>query len=922
MRAELGVGTLKPLAALFAASALLAAHVAIANAAGDSFRIFYRGQDDLVLERLKLDPSTVAADSLADAQAAVVQDALPTPGPELDALKARVESGMGLLLILGSHTDPAAIRALTDGALEQIGAVRTEEGPERGQELERIAAVIAYTGPPADALRRGASWGSAVRIHERSILKADGRAQVLVATVAADKISPHDPILVRVRQGKGTIYVLSTWLKQGDQPLRERSYLALLGGIKDAQNYDLQRWGYFNWLLYYLSRDSAGVATVPYGVWIAAPVPKARDVRILTTIFLSVFGALLGAFIFTRRYSMRHPEKLDQFYRQQPDRSVSESCGAAAPAPREAIAGAAAPTRADPRWEVIGFHRPLSGFLYNYSLSLFIMIPLGLIVTFYVERTFVNPFVQERGAWALVVQFMLFFFVLLDVGTGQAMVKYFAEFRITEPGRAIMYTQFFIWFHALAGIFQITVLGLGAAIFLPHSSFAYLTWFLVLHSLIQFPGFILIYFNLFRALQRFDYAQLLIVLAYVLNPLLQTVCGIYMRHWGLLHPAYGEGMGVVFGFAIGGFISNLLLGVFCSIFYHKVGLKLATIFMAHFNYDTVKRSLIYGAKLTGGQALAALSWGVVPLIMLIRLENSLELLEIFILTYALTFAYIEIGCYIFTTLMPTISESFSHQKMALTRRYLDQGLRWGIMFSTMLGGAYVAFSDALLRGLLPPQFARAAAVIALAHMMRVPEFFTRLPDQVFQGTGRTGLFTWTALVEQVSRMVLTWYLIGIYGFPGVFYAFAISSALKAILAWPLMIGLVVAPAISVWQTLVNPMLTGIASYLILRSMVVAIWLGPGHALTAAIAVVAALLGSLPIYMFISGLLGWDRQSLDDFRNAAELVPAPFGGLIRLAHRVVEAAAALSPLQDRFPGKLIENALAEAAALTASKVELR
>src|SRR5208283_2511518 len=66
--------------------------------------------------------------------------------------------------------------------------------------------------------------------------------------------------------------------------------------------------------------------------------------------------------------------------------------------------------RGDPRWEIVGFHRPLSGFFYNYLLSLIIMIPLNFAVTFYIERNFVNPFLEARGAWAAVTQFMLIFF--------------------------------------------------------------------------------------------------------------------------------------------------------------------------------------------------------------------------------------------------------------------------------------------------------------------------------------------------------------------------------------------------------------------------------------------------------------------------------------------------------------------------------
>jgi hypothetical protein len=51
------------------------------------------------------------------------------------------------------------------------------------------------------------------------------------------------------------------------------------------------------------------------------------------------------------------------------------------------------------------------------------------------------------------------------------------------------------------------------------------------------------------------------------------------------------------------------------------------------------------------------------------------------------------------------------------------------------------------------------------------------------------------------------------------------------------------------------------------------------------------------------------------------VPAPFGAIARMAHRLVAWGSSLSPLQDRFPGRLVEEATAEAAALTALKAEL-
>ena len=110
-----------------------------------------------------LDPTTHRVANLDDAATAVYQDNLPAPGPELDALKARVASGMGVVLILGRHTDPAALASFTNGAIKQTGIVDVAHGATHGQELEHIAAVVNYVGPrgrPARAQHQLAVGGA------------------------------------------------------------------------------------------------------------------------------------------------------------------------------------------------------------------------------------------------------------------------------------------------------------------------------------------------------------------------------------------------------------------------------------------------------------------------------------------------------------------------------------------------------------------------------------------------------------------------------------------------------------------------------------------------------------------------------------------------------------------------------------------
>jgi O-antigen/teichoic acid export membrane protein len=794
-------------------------------------------------------------------------------------------------------------------------------GAGHAMAAEKFAAIINYVGSDTDPIGTNVSWKSAVRVRERSLLKVAGRVLVMVETTAADPIRPATPILLQTKVGKGTVFILNVWIKEGDLAAREHSYLRMLEGAHDAQNYDFQRSFFFNWLLYAMTRESIRITPVRFGRWIAAPVPGHLAVALLIGIFGAMLLAILIGAIWARRYSVRHPEAVASFYRPRAAQPPPASLGAAAPS-REGSDTAAPVAHGDPRWEVVGFHRPLSGFIYNYLLNLVIIIPFNLLVTFWIDRNFINPFLEARGAGGVVSQVLLFLVPLLDLGTSQAMVKYFAEYRVKEPGRAITYMQFFVWFHLLLGIIAVTALGLFGAIGLPGTAFAYLSWFVVLATLGGFPPFFQSFFNLFRAQQRFDYAQLLIVLFYVMNPAVQMSGAILGRHWGLMHPIFGEGMGVVMGFACGSIVGNLLIGLISSLFYHQMGLRLLTIVLAHFDADTMKKSIVYGVKLTAGSVMPLLSWGLVPIAMGALLPNFLELNEIWLLIYGLTFAYLETGVYIFSTMMPSMSESYSQQMYALTQRYIDQGLRWGLIATTMMGGAYVVFCGPLIAGLLPPQYRRAIGVLILIHLFRLFDFFTRAPDQVFQAAGRSGTFTWAALIEHVTRVILVWFFIKWWGFHGLFWAFSAAAALKAIFVWPVMARYIIDPVFSVWQTFLNPAMAAIGNYFILSAIASAIWRGPGHWANTWLTVMVTLLGSLPIYMFICAFLGWDDAELREFKDAVDLVPAPFGVIARMTYAIVKLGTSLSPFHNRFPSKVDEEASREAKVLTSAKVALQ
>ena len=482
------------------------------------------------------------------------------------------------------------------------------------------------------------------------------------------------------------------------------------------------------------------------------------------------------------------------------------------------------------------------------------------------------------------------------------------------------YVQFFIWFHLGIGLVAFAIMSLVGAVLLPHSAAAYLSWLVVIYTFASFPSFYVTFLAIFRSYQRFDYVQLTTVMFYVAYPAVQMVCAIYGRHWGLMHPAFGEGLGAVMGFSVGAVIGHYLLGLVCAVFYHRSGMKLLTLVLVHFDRDTVRRSLIYGVKATAGAVMPFLSWSMVPLILGRLIPNFLEQNEIWLLTYGLSFAYLETSVSIFATMMPSISEAYSHQMISLTQRYADQGLRWAIMIMGLLGGVYVAISPVLIGGLLPPQFGRALAVLGLMHLFRLSDFAVRMPDQFFLAAGRTGTYSWLVGIEHVGRIALTYIFVAHFGFHGLFYGFILSATLKALVAWPLLARMVAPPVFSWWQTFVNPILAGVANYLVVSGIVSWLWRGPGHVANTWMVLMLCLVGSFPVYFFISGLLGWDESEMLEFKDAVDLVPSPFHGLAMLGYHLTALGTRLSPLHDRFPAKLADG-ITEAATLTSLKAEL-
>ena len=201
------------------------------------------------------------------------------------------------------------------------------------------------------------------------------------------------------------------------------------------ENPQIQDWAYFNYLIYHLATRVGGETPQSFADYPASPVPHTNERNILWGLMGLALITAFTAFFLVRRYSLKHPEELDKIVSDHKQFEAREEAQA---------------------WEQVGFHRPLSGFLVSLSIGLLLFIPL-IIYQNLILPTYILPSAQALGIWGRVTQFFNLAWLFFDMGTSIAFIKYLSEYRVKDPKKGIQYGQVFVWWQALSGAIQVTL---------------------------------------------------------------------------------------------------------------------------------------------------------------------------------------------------------------------------------------------------------------------------------------------------------------------------------------------------------------------------------------------------------------------------------------------------------------------------------
>lgn len=454
-----------------------------------------------------------------------------------------------------------------------------------------------------------------------------------------------------------TSYETGEWIVWRARP-NEYIFSAFL----DDANPQIQEWAYFNYLVYHLVERAAGQTPLSFAEYPVSPVPHAREQTILFVVMGLMLLTTFAAFYYIRRYSRDHPEALDEIVSDRSRFEIQE----------EAMG-----------WEQVGFHRPLSGFLVALSTGVILFIPL-IIYQNLILPSYILPSAQALGIWGRVTQFFNLAWFFFDMGTSLAFTKYLSEYRVKDPKRGIQFGQVFVWWQFLSGAVQVALVMALAATVAPRSAYALYAWSVIIHALIQIPGFYRVFLYAFGGFQRMDYARYLDLGLNALLPMIvQPVFITIAYRWGRSHPAFGGAMGGLLGMGIAAYAAELLTFLLGVWLYRRIGLNIRVLFLAHFDWDIVKKSFSFGVFEMLGSAAWSAGQAAEIWITQARLINYAEIWGNWVLAQNFVFAYSVVAT-LGDGVMPSISEAISHGRKILSQYYAVMTYKWSGMISAFL----------------------------------------------------------------------------------------------------------------------------------------------------------------------------------------------------------------------------------------------
>ncbi|MCP4764040.1 MAG: lipopolysaccharide biosynthesis protein [archaeon] len=836
----------------------------------------------------ELDIATISSDTY---EVAFIQDYLIS-NESIDSLKTWIEEGNSLIILMGSK-------------LTQNTSIFKRLGIFNDLDASKISAGIdsaTFEPNKTSLITSSIYWNSVPGCTNYTVFPVtpDISNNILMQKLPQPTSLRHekDPLIFNHSLGSGNVVIFSMW-------------------IEEEQSIDFAKSSYFNYLIYSATITQGGLLSekLEFNEWEKSPIPQGLEILLLFGLLaIALFFVLL--LIRRAKNKSKSPIKINNIKEEISEEEVKEEVKDEA---KEEEKGEE--RKEENKWEQIGFHRQISGYFTGLIMGLLGGLPM-LILSVFVYPTFINPFPNTQGNYILVKDLFIAIWTVVDFGTTFSMVTYFNKHRIERPEKAVHYIQIYVYWQLISGFMQLTAVTIVSTFIITQTgNFAYMSYFFILHSMIQFPGFLSVMTWSLFAIQRSDLHQIGTLLVYaVFTPLGQYIGVIVCRLIFMNDIMYGEMFGVIVGLTVGDWLGFLMEYKVSGWMLKKTGYSGKTFFRWDFSKEEIKEVLRYGLDLVIGQVWYPVVTALQAFLITIYITDYATQYGLYNLAFTVGTIGM-LGTLLTTNLQAPIAEAFTYQEEYGKRLYLERLflssfhmlnlLNTAILSSLLVVGTKIIFI------LAPDQWSDAEFFVNAILIMNLVQPYSQMIDPLFQGTSKTRLLMVFWIIEQFMRGLMLIIMMGIFSFglAAIPLAQVAGMIVKAILGIIFCRKEITNPKINLWQIWGAPFLTGILNFSLL--VVLDIFLDD------IIIILLGLLFSFSLFGLISAWLGaWDENQIKEYtlannisKKGLKLILSVFLFSVNLGMKIP------SPLAGKFKIDIWEDAQQEINELQAMKKEL-
>ncbi|MHA1681061.1 MAG: hypothetical protein ACTSUE_08635 [Promethearchaeota archaeon] len=708
--------------------------------------------------------------------------------------------------------------------------------------------------------------------------------------------------------------------------------IQLAAPLREDSNENLGNWPWFNYLCYAMIMNLSGQPDSSikfFANWEYSPIPQGWSQLFVILLLVAFFVVTLVMFTYFKRKSRNKPlvlKTMEEFVAESKRREErilrrkqrmnlfkKKSKELAGSTPESTKSGAGTSVEevildvTEKSWKVPGYHKPLSGFFTMFFITLVVIAPL-FVVVIYVLPTFIIQDPSSFGIQFIISSIFSAVFITLDFGLAQAYDRFVGQYWSTDPKKALKYIQFFIWYQTISGLAQTTIISLIGLFLVPRvNSVAFMSWFFVVNTLVQFPGIVYVFTHLLKSAQRTDLEALVNFISLIFFQIgLMAVFPELFRNLGARNPLIGEVIGSSLGLSLGGYAAQLAQMFLSAAFISKVDKRFVAsqIFRIDFDRELVKETIIFGLKSMLSNVIYLFGNFFAVFIITFKLNNYTYYGSFIGIATYLTFPILFMTT-LYENALPSTSEAYNNKKFKLTESFITYGFKYFGMFALLLFTLFVMpYSVNRIVTSVVPELYKPMGFVIMAYS--ITRLFLALGDysKLFLiSIDRAGTYIYAVLIEQVIRITFLFLAIDSLGFFAYLFAEIPGAMVKIIITWVLTHKKIIPVRINLWQTIVAPgisclILAGLGWVMSLFYDAVIAAITPVGGATLYMVIYFIGFGIF-LYPFLLGILGGhDGEVLDQMKFAAQK-SGPSRPFALIFYKITLKACMISRLHDRF-----------------------